>query len=58
MLFQQPVVFPESIEANMIFGLRHHRHLRRKKKTDDRLLLRCLFSSEACQKVFENLEDS
>ena len=58
MLFQELVVFPESSEANMIFGLRHHRHLRREKKTDNRFLLRCFFFSEACQKVFENLEDS
>ncbi len=32
MLFQQPVVFPASIEANVIFGLRHHRRLRREEK--------------------------
>ena len=31
-LFQQPVVFPISIEANVLFGLRHHRSLRRSEK--------------------------
>jgi phosphate transport system ATP-binding protein len=29
MLFQQPVIFPLSIHANVLFGIRHHRRLRR-----------------------------
>jgi len=34
MLFQQPVVFPASIEVNVLFGLRHHRTLRRAEKAE------------------------
>ncbi len=35
MLFQQPVVFPASIEANVLFGLRHHRKLRRLENAEE-----------------------
>lgn len=34
MLFQHPVVFPASIEANVLFGIRHHRTLRPGEKRD------------------------
>jgi phosphate transport system ATP-binding protein len=34
MLFQQPVVFPASIAENVLFGIRHHRALRRSEKQD------------------------
>jgi len=54
-LFQQPVIFPRSIFANVLFGLRHHERLRRSQqheRVEQALRLAALWSE-----VADRLED-
>jgi len=54
-LFQQPVIFPCSIFANVLFGLRHHERLRRsqqRERVEQALRLAALWSE-----VADRLED-
>jgi phosphate transport system ATP-binding protein len=56
MLFQQPVVFPASIEANVLFGLRHHRTLRHAEKFE--AVEKALRDSALWNEVKDRLRDS
>jgi len=56
MLFQQPVVFPASIEDNVLFGLRHHRKLSRSEKATE--VESALRSAALWDEVKERLKES
>jgi phosphate transport system ATP-binding protein len=56
MLFQQPVVFPASIEANVLFGVRHHRPLRRSERQN--ILERSLRNAALWDEVKDRLGES
>jgi len=56
MLFQQPVVFPASIEANVLFGVRHHRSLRQAEKAE--AVEKALRSVALWDEVKDRLRDS
>jgi len=56
MIFQQPVVFPASIEANVLFGLRHHRFLRHAEKAE--VVEKSLQDAALWDEVKDRLRDS
>lgn len=56
MLFQQPVVFPASIEANVLFGVRHHRSLRHAEKAET--VEKALRSAALWDEVKDRLRES